>query len=359
MDKFINKKKLLNELHLIEGEDFVYNENAIHTEYQIKEENQSSLSIKILSVLGGLLATLSFIGFLFITGLFNSELGLLILGGAFLFFTIIINKESNKITIDTASIVTYIIGIVLLSIGLKEMEFTENNILILVSIIGMGTLFITQNYMLSFVAILTINGSFLILIAFNKIPNLIHLYISFNTLIATYLFLNESRLISKNIKISKLYNPSRIGFIFSLLMGLIATIKSFFTHHISQGYLWLSSIIISSCILYVLFLLLKILEVNSLKSKFLIYTLSLLLLLPIFYSPSILGAILIILLSFLVNYKTGFVIGVVAFIYFISQYYYDLHFTLLTKSIILFSSGIVFLLLYILTAKQLNSNEEV
>jgi len=90
-----------------------------------------------------------------------------------------------------------------------------------------------------------------------------------------------------------------------------------------------------------------------------IYALSILLLLPTVLSPAISGAILIILLSFLVNYKTSLVIGIAAFIYFVSQYYYDLHFTLLTKSILLFSSGILFLGLYLLTHKKLTSNEKI
>ena len=60
-----------------------------------------------------------------------------------------------------------------------------------------------------------------------------------------------------------------------------------------------------------------------------------------------------------VNYKTGLVIGIISFIYFISQYYYDLNFTLLTKSIILFSSGIVFILFYLFTNKKLNTNEKI
>jgi len=77
------------------------------------------------------------------------------------------------------------------------------------------------------------------------------------------------------------------------------------------------------------------------------------------FSPSISGAMIIVLLSFLVNYKTGLAIGIISLIYFISQYYYDLNFTLLTKSIILFSSGIVFLLFYLFTTKKLNSNEKI
>ena len=46
-------------------------------------------------------------------------------------------------------------------------------------------------------------------------------------------------------------------------------------------------------------------------------------------------------------------------IYFISQYYYDLNFTLLTKSILLFSSGVLFLLLYLFTHKNLTQNEKI
>ncbi len=78
-----------------------------------------------------------------------------------------------------------------------------------------------------------------------------------------------------------------------------------------------------------------------------IYILSVLLLTSTLLSPAISGAFLIILVSVLVHYKTGLAIGILAFIYFIIQYYYDLNFTLLTKSILLMSSGVVFLAFYI------------
>ena len=103
----------------------------------------------------------------------------------------------------------------------------------------------------------------------------------------------------------------------------------------------------------------KRIEIEALKDKILIYALTSLVLIPLLFAPFILGVIVLILISFLVNYKTGLVIGILSIVYFISRYYYDLDFTLLTKSILLFVSGIIFLLLYILTNKKLNTHEKI
>jgi uncharacterized membrane protein len=173
-----------------------------------------------------------------------------------------------------------------------------------------------------------------------------------------YFFLNEAKIISSNRKLSKLYNPIRIGLLISLLFGLVAIGKRHLIP-ISQNYFWLSSIIMILVILYLVHSIIKINEIKSVRSKIQIYILSCLILISTIFSPSISGAIVIVLLSFLVNYKTGIIIGIISFIYFISQYYYDLNFTLLTKSIILFSSGIVFLLFYLFTIKKLNANEKI
>jgi uncharacterized membrane protein len=105
--------------------------------------------------------------------------------------------------------------------------------------------------------------------------------------------------------------------------------------------------------------LFKVLNINKTQHKVGIYIATVFVLLPTVFSPAISGAILLILLSFYVNYKTGLVLGVAAFLYFISQYYYDLNLTLLTKSILLFSSGVLFIALYLFTHKKLTTNEKV
>jgi hypothetical protein len=57
-----------------------------------------------------------------------------------------------------------------------------------------------------------------------------------------------------------------------------------------------------SVILYLVYTILKINEVNTVKSNVIIYTLSILILIPTIFSPSISGTIVILLLSFLVTY---------------------------------------------------------
>ena len=358
MDKLNNKKAFIAAISASQGPEFKYNEQAILEDYNIQGKNKSSLTIKILTIIGGFLATLAFIAFLLFAGLYRSEAGLLIFGCFFIIIAIWLNTAYDTLIIDTFSVSSYIIGFVLLAIGLAQMEIDMNIVTIVISITALISLFITQNYILSFISILTITCNFLILIIFNNLYDLIHLYIVITTLLLTYVFLNEARLITAGLKLSKLYNPSRIGLIIALLFGLIAIGKRYLIP-ISERHIWLPSIVMFCVIMYLAHLILAINKIETLKSKILIYTLSCLMLLPLTFSPSILGAIIIILLSFLVNYKTGVAIGIISFIYFISQYYYDLSFTLLTKSIILFSSGIVFLLFYLFTSKLPHSNEKI
>lgn len=358
MDKLTSKKALLDSISLSEGAKFKCDEKAILEEYNTQGENKSSLAIKILSIFGGFLATLAFLGFLAIAGLYNSEFGLLIFGIGFIISAIWLNKKYDKLIIDTFSISIYVIGFALLAFGFSQLNVDENIIAILISLIALSSLIITQNFILSFISVLAISGSFLFLIISNNSYDLIHLYIAVNTLILTYLFLNEAKIISSNNRLSQLYNPIRIGIVISLLFGLILVGKRHLIP-ISQNYIWLSSIVMVFVTTYLVHTIIKINELNTVKSKVMIYTLSSLILVSTIFSPSISGAIVIILLSFLVNYKTGLSIGIISIIYFISQYYYDLNFTLLTKSIILFVSGIFFLLFYLFVTKNLSTNEKI
>ncbi len=352
MDKLTHIKSLLDTIRLSEGSKFECDENSILEEYSLIKENKSNLIIKILSIFGGFLATLAFIGFILIAGLYNSEYGLLIVGLAFIIAAIWLNKIYHKLVIDTLSVSVYIIGIALLAFGLLEMNIDENLIAILITFIAIGSLCIMQNFILSFISILAISGSFLFLIVSNELYLLIYLYITIYTLAVMYIFLNEVKILSSSSKkISRLYNPIRIGSVISLLLGLILSSKKFWTP-ISQDYSWLASIVMILVTLYTISIILQIYDIKSIRNKTYIYALSIFILISTIFSPSITGAIIIILLSFLVNYKTGIIIGLISIIYFISQYYYDLNFTLLTKSIILLISGVLFLLFYLFSIKN-------
>jgi hypothetical protein len=352
-----NIKALLDYFLNTENQPLKFNEEAIVLDYQKGNENQS-LAIKILSVFGGLLASLAFLGFLFIAGLYNSDVGLLLFGGIFIAGSIWINKEYDKIIIDTVSVSFFIIGFILIGFGCSQLQVNENIISIVFIIIALSSLSIVQNYILSFASVLIINGSILTLIISNNGYDVIHIYVCSIAPILTYLFLNEAKIITTNKALSKLYNPAKTGLILSFFTGLFFLGKKGILP-VSPNYIWLSSIVIISIIIYLTSTLFKVINITETRHKISVYIFTVLVLLPTVLSPAISGGILIILLSFMVNHKTGFALGIVAFVYFISQYYYDLIFTLLTKSILLFSTGVLFIALYLFTHKKLTKNEKI
>lgn len=354
-------KQLLDHLQDSSEKDLKFNEAAIYTAFE-KGNNHQSLAIKILSIFGGILASLLFIGFLFITGIYDSELGLLLLGIPLIIFGAFITKVTDNILLDTLSISAYIIGFILVGAGLLQMKTDENLVCIILILIAASALFIVRSYLISFISVLIICGGFLFLMMSNNSFNLIHIYISLLALILTFIYLKEPKLMTFSKAFSQIYDSVRISLIFCFLAGLYLLGRNYRLANIveySFEYFWISSVVIILAILYVISHLFEMLNIKKSEQKYGIYALSVLILLPTVFAPAISGAILIILLSFLVNYKTSLVIGIVVFIYFISQYYYDLHYTLLTKSIVLFCSGILFLGLYFLTHKKLSSDEKI
>ena len=349
-------REMLDYLQTTESEALNFDEDAIAATFQ--QNNGQSLPIKILSVFGGILASCAFLGFLFITGFFDSETGLLIFGTICTAGAIWIDKVSDKFIMDTLSVSSFIIGLILLGFAFDDIHLGENAIFCIFIVIALGSLAIVRSYILSFISVMITNGSILTLIITNDAYDLIHIYVSVLALMTTYFFLKEAKIITANRGLAKRYNPIRIGLIFSFLSGLIFLGISYMID-MPLNYIWLSSIVIISAIMYLMPVLFRILHITKEQHKIGMYVFCLLILLPTALSPAISGAILITLLSFRVNYKTGLALGVIAFIYFISQYYYDLHFTLLTKSILLFSSGVFFLVLYLLIHQKLKSDEKI
>jgi uncharacterized membrane protein len=348
---------LLDYFQNTEGRPLIFDEEAIVSAYQ-KDSDTQSLPIKILSVFGGLLASVAFLGFFFASGLNRSEIGLLAFSGIFIVGSILISKKYDRIIIDTVSVSFFIIGFILMYMALHDLRINEDMISIVFIIIAFGTLCFVQNYILTFIAVLIINGSFLMLILSNNAYNLIHFQVAVLALAMVYFFLKEAQIITANNIFSKLYNPVRTGIMFSFLAGLLLLGKRGILP-ISPDYIWMSSIITISSIVYLISMIFNVLSITETRHKASIYLFAVLTLLPTALSPAISGAILIILLSFLVNYKTGLVVGIISFIYFISQYYYDLNFTLLTKSILLLASGVLFITLYLFTHKKLTTNEKI
>lgn len=351
-----NMKEFLNQMRSSDIENLVFDEEKILADLD-KDSSHHSLAIKVLSVFGGILASITFIGFLFLAGLSNSGTALIITGAMLLSLSVWLNKEFDTILMDTASISAFLISFLLMAYGLLEMELDPNLVLIIFILLSLVCLIWVHNYVYAFISILVINGCLLTLIMSNEAYDLIHVLIMFLTVVLLMVFHKEAYLITKNKKLSGLYFPLRLGLVISLLTCLyMLSIGGMFPFR--SELVWFSSVVMIAGVLYSLESVFKVMDIEETSKKNIIYGSALLLLAPTILSPAITGSLLILLLCFRVNYKTGLTIGVISFIYAIGQYYYDLHFTLLVKSVLMMLSGLLFLTLYFVIQKNLMADEK-
>ena len=177
------------------------NEAALENAYN-QTSHQQSLAIKILSAVGAILACLAFIGFLFITGLFDSKAVTFILGALCIVVPIVINKVKNYIIIDTISISIYLIGYVLLAFSAELFHFSNQQIPYAFIIIALLSLVLVQSYMMSFLSIFIITCS-TILICIDHTSHGLHF---FNIIIAIMLGLaiEEANIKALNIYMLRL-----------------------------------------------------------------------------------------------------------------------------------------------------------
>ncbi|MFM7078860.1 MAG: DUF4401 domain-containing protein, partial [Bacteroidota bacterium] len=73
---------------------------------------------------------------------------------------------------------------------------------------------------------------------------------------------------------------------------------------------------------------------------------------PAILAPAIVGGLAVTLIGFAFRKKPLLVLGILSFIQFTIQSYYDLKFTLLEKSIMMMVTGVLFLAAYLLLTNQ-------
>ena len=328
--------------------------NLVNLHKKQQQHHPQTLPIKIISVFGGLLASLAFTGFLVVTNLYKSSPALIISGIICIIIALAISRQHHKIVLDTISVSSYITGLILLGLGLNGLGIHDKMLYLIYLALSGCVLAIVRNYILTFSSILVIHGSVLALIFAYHAYDFVHIYVSLLAMYLCYFFRQEAAIMSQRNTLSARYDPIRSSLFFSFLGGLILLGKEGLIA-LSPNYIWITSMVCIAIMIYLITIILPILQITVVRQKILIYTLATLMLLPIALAPAIAGAMMLLLLSFLVNYRTGLVTSIIALIYFISQYYYDLDFTLLTKSILLCLTGILFLIVYLFTHKTSNS----
>ncbi|MGX5689320.1 DUF4401 domain-containing protein [Arcticibacter tournemirensis] len=350
-------EKLLTEIESAEGEYFEADAVEIQQELARRASLYSGLGIKALSIAGGALAGVFFMAFLFSIGLNKSGTGMLVLGLACIAAALFLQRVINSLILDTAVISAYAIGHISFAAGLSHLHVDENFTALALCAISLASILLTESFMLVFIAVLVFNGGLLAFVLINDAHYFIFLLTAFLSITFTWVHLAESSILSGNRKLNILYNPVRAGLLFSFI-GLLFVLawRDFFVLHATP--MWISSAIIIAAVMLVIQRILKTTPGISNKNHLLIYFFIFLLLLPCLFAPAIIGSVLILLLCFHTGHRSGLILAIMSFAFFVFLYYYDLGYTLLTKSAILFVSGLLFLLAWLVFKKQIKNYEK-
>lgn len=339
-----------------EGGSLQIDEPALLTAYEKANANRAGIAIKVLTVVGGFLVTCAFLGFLFLAELYNSGIGMAISGFIFLAGSLIVKRVYDILILDTFAVSFFICGCLLILLGAMESRMDETAVSLMFIIIALISMLFVQNYMMSFAATCILHAAiiwFTLTFHFNhSLP--LQLYTGLVILFFTFWILEESRITAGNTRLSRLYNPVRLGSLAAILFsGIYLSGNGWLFRLWHTG--WIAALIAIACILLLIPKILKKLELHQPAAFVIAFTSAILTLAPTIWAPSIAISLLIILLSFYVNYKTGTVAGILALIWFVSEFYYSLSFTLLAKSLMMMGTGSFFLLLYLITQKKLQS----
>ena len=347
--------QLLRDVNAANGEDLTYNEEEINKELVKDALAYKGLGIKLLSIAGGLLATSTFMGFVFLIA--SSSEGIMVVFGLMAIIgAVFLDSKVNNTILDSACIGAYLTGFLMISHGLGGVK--NDNILPIVYIgIALLTIICTKGVMLNFISLMVVNGSLLALISINNVYQLTQFLTGTLAWGYTLVCILEPKLLASGRQVNIRFIPLRNGLLFSFLaMLLYHTMKMVPEQYHDNE--WISSVMIICTFLFVLRYLIGFLQITKPLTQVLVYALSLLVLLPAIYAPAICGALLLIAVSFHFGHRTGLIMGCIAFIYFVGQYYYSLHYTLLQKSVMMFVTGVLFLIAWFVFKKQLKRYEQ-
>ena len=310
----------------------------------MESTHKGSLGIKLLSVFGGLLASIFFIGFMFMT-VFDSPQVMSVLGVIILAGVLIIDKKSKSSVLDGACIGATIAALTMIGTGLETTVKSDNLTAIVLLAIAILIPICSSGYVLNLIAVLLFNGCIFALININNQFILLHLMAPLLAAAYTYTSLYKFRIWSVGFLISFI---ALLGYI-----GIDEINKPGFI-----GNEWISSVLIIVVVMIVLNHIIRTLNIETQQSKVLIYAMTILLMLLSAFAPAICGGLLILILSFHTSHRFGLILGFISLIFFVGQYYYNMHFSLLIKSGIMVATGVLFLTAWFIFKNTLKRYEQ-
>ncbi len=351
-------QKIINNIRIEYEEELEFDQKEIEKAFTASDSSFSNITIKVLSVAGGILAAIFLTGFLFIAGISDSSVSMMITGIIFVTGSIIVNKLVDNLTLDTASITLYIVGVVIFSIGFMETSDSHNWLCFILIGIAMATLFFSESFMLVFLGTLLFHFAIIYYFENRNAVNLMQFPILLCGFTLVWLTLSEARIITFSRKANIIFKPLQAGFFVAFIAELLFITESSFLFPTRYSYLILS-LGMGSATIILLYNVMQSLQSVNIRSRLFVYITALALVIPTIYAPYISGALLLIVLSFHYGFTSQFIISIGLLIYGTSRFYYNMQISLLNKSIILFATGLVIIGTWYYFTQQIKKDEKI
>ena len=149
---------------------------------------KSNLTIEVLSIIGGVLTAIFFLGFLALSSILRSETSCLIVGSILIITTLFVNRLLTKPFLDAMNITCYIAGCILAGYGMNRNMDVLFIVLIGISVV---TMLLSKGFILTFLSVISFYMAL-----FGEITNLFSslnpLNVAAVPIIAIFLFVNLS-----------------------------------------------------------------------------------------------------------------------------------------------------------------------
>ena len=113
---------------------------------------KSNLTIEVLSIIGGVLTAIFFLGFLVLSSILRSETSCLITGSILIITTLFVNRLLTKPFLDAMNITCYIAGCILAGYGMNRNMDVLFIVLIGISVV---TMLLSKGFILTFLSVIS------------------------------------------------------------------------------------------------------------------------------------------------------------------------------------------------------------
>ena len=223
--------------------------------------------------------------------------------------------------------------------GLYEASGNPQITWLVVAIMEVVLIIVYPDFIHRFMATVFASSSLVLLIYELEWPLLIHVLAIVLTIMVIYLWLYESKFVARNQ--DGLFRPIGYGVAFSVLgLGVLSAISNL---EVFSSW-WIYSMILMGGVLFTAYHILDTLDISVFKGFGLGLLIGIIALLtPLLQAPGIAASVLVLCLGYYRGNRILVGLCIISLTLFLSRFYYSLDFTLLTKSYMLMTSGIVFL----------------